>query len=163
MKIKSDSNGFGVRKDEGSVSLMAMFVLLALSLLGLVLLSSSSMESRVSVNSLWSEGAFSAAEAGVHRGIDQLSPNPTTSIQTIPVTSIGGSYSYRSGRRTDASAQPLQYIGSQPESGYSIDTGTGYNASGYVFNVYQINATGQGPLNTQREIEVQAEYGPLAK
>jgi Tfp pilus assembly protein PilX len=140
-----------------------MFVLLVLSLLGLVLLSSSNTESRVAVNGLWSEGAFNAAEAGVHRGIDQLSSNSAASLQAVPLTAIGDSYSYRSGRRTDTSAQPLLFVRSQSESGYSLDSGTGYNASGYTFYVYQINATGQGPLNSQREVEVQAEYGPASK
>ena len=78
---------------------MALFVLIILSLLGFVLITSSNTESSVAINGLWAEGAFSAAEGGLHTGIDQLSANPTTSIVAVPVTTIGDSYSYRSGRR----------------------------------------------------------------
>jgi Tfp pilus assembly protein PilX len=151
-------------KDEkGSVLLMALFVLIILSLLGFVLITSSNTESSVAINGLWAEGAFNAAEAGVHTGIDQLSANPTTSIVAVPVTNIGDSYSYRSGRRTDTAPQPLQFIRTQSEAGYSLENGTGYNSAGYAFLIYQINATGAGPLNAQREVEVQAEYGPTSK
>ena len=143
--------------------LMAMFILIILSLLGFVLLTFSSMESSVASNGLWAEGAFNAAESGVQKGMDQISAVPTTSIVAIPVTTIATSYSYRSGRRTDAGPQPLQFISTKTESGYSLESGTGYNSAGYVFYVYQINATGTGPLNSQREIEVQAEYGPASK
>jgi Tfp pilus assembly protein PilX len=154
---------FHSRNDKGSVLLMALFVLIILSLLGFVLLTFSGMESGIASNGLWAEGAFNAAEAGVQKGMDQLSAVPTTSIQTIPVTTIGGSYSYRSGRRTDTAAQPLQFISTKNEAGYSLEMGTGYNNAGYIFYIYQINATGSGPLNAQREVEVQAEYGPASK
>jgi Tfp pilus assembly protein PilX len=156
-------NGFRSGREEGSVLLMAMLVLIMLSLLGFVFLTSSGTEGGMAANGLWSEGAFNAAEAGIHRGIDQISGVPTTSIQSVAVTAIGDSYTYRSGRRTDATPQPFQFVRTQNKSGYSLESGTGYNAAGYAFYVYQLNATGQGPLNAQREIEVQAEYGPASK
>ena len=152
-----------MRDEAGSALLMALVVLVILSLLGCALLGFASMESSVANNGLWAEGAFNAAEAGISRGIDQISSNPTTSVQAIPVTTIGGRYAFRSGRRTDTAAQPLLFLREQQESGYSLEGGTGYNAAGYAFFVYQINATGTGPLNSQREIEVQAEYGPASK
>jgi len=150
------------RADKGSVLLMALFVLIILSLLGFVLITSSNTESSVAINGLWSEGAFNAAEGGLHTGIDQLSANPTTSIVAVPVTTIGD-YSYRSGRRTDASAQPFQFVRTQSEAGYSLESGTGYNSAGYAFLIYQLNTTGSGPLNAQREIEAQVEFGPTSK
>jgi len=142
---------------------MALLVLVILSLLGCALLAFASVESSVANNGLWAEGAFSAAEAGVSRGLDQLSATPATATQAIPATTIANRYTYRSGRRTDTTPQPLQFLREQNESGYSLEGGTGYNAQGYSFYVYQINATGSGPLNAQREIEVQAEYGPASK
>src|SRR5882672_519647 len=148
--------------DKGSVLLMALFVLIILSLLGFVLITSSNTESSVAINGLWSEGAFSAAEGGLHTGIDQLSANPTTSIVAVPVTTIG-EYNYRSGRRTDTSAQPFQFVRTQSEAGYSLESGTGYNSAGYAFLIYQLNTTGSGPLNAQREVEAQVEFGPTTK
>ena len=151
------------RNDKGSVLLMALFVLIILSLLGFVLITSSNTESSVAINGLWSEGAFGAAEGGLHTGIDQLSANPTTSILAVPVTTIGDSYSYRSGRKTDTSAQPFQFVRTQSEAGYSLENGTGYNSAGYQFLISQLNTTGFGPLNAQREVEAQVEYGPTTK
>jgi hypothetical protein len=158
-----ERNNPGARHGEkGSVMLVALFVMVILSLLGAVFLNLSNTESYVAYNALWQEGAFYAAEAGVQSGLDQLSPNVTTSTAAIASTAIGGSYNYRTGRRTDASAQPIQFIRSTVASGYSVETGTGYNPAGYSFYVYQINVTGTGPRNSQREVEVQAEYGPVA-
>jgi hypothetical protein len=151
----------------GSVLMIALFVLIILSLLGTVLLTLSGTEHTVAYNGIWSEGAFAAAEAGIHRGLNQLSANPTTSIRPIPQSgssiAIGSGYAYRSGRKTDSTPQPLSFKGSRVEPGYSIAIGTGYNPSGYVFQSYQINATGTGPRNSQRELEVLAEYGPVAQ
>ena len=154
------------RNQRGSVLMIAMFVLIVLSLLGVALLSLSGTESNIAYNQLWTEGAFASAEAGAQTGLNQLSANTGTSTQAIPVTAIGtGTYTYqfRSGRRADAGPQPLQFIGTRVEAGYSIAIGTGYNPSGYAFNSYQINATGSGPRNAQREVETLAEYGPVAQ
>jgi hypothetical protein len=118
-------------------------------------------------NTVWAEGAFTAAEAGINAGINQLSANTTLSTQPVSCNpAVFGScsvYTYRSGGKDDAGAQPLQFVTSRTEPGYSIAIGTGYNPSGYSFNSYQINATGTGPRNALREIEVQAEYGPVAQ
>jgi len=156
-----------LNRQRGSVLMIALFVLIILSLLGTVLLTLSGTEHTVAYNAIWSEGAFAAAEAGIQRGLNQLSANPTTSILPIPQTgsylTIGTNYNYRSGRKTDTSPQNLTFKGSRVEPGYSIAIGTGYNPSGYVFQSYQINATGAGPRSSQRELEVLAEYGPVAQ
>lgn len=151
------------RSERGVVLMVALFVMITLSLLGIALVTLSGVESNIAHNAIWSEGTFVAAEAGIQAGMNQLSPNPGTATQAIPVTAIGGDYQYRSGRRTDTGPQPLQYRGARIESGYSLAIGTGYNPSGYAFHSYQINATATGPRNAQREIEVLAEYGPVAQ
>ena len=151
------------KNEKGSVMLVALFVMVILSLLGVAFLTLSNTESFVAANALWSEGAFYAAEAGIQTGIDQLSPNLATSTAAIPATTIATDYQYRSGRRTDTAPQPLQFIRSRTAAGYSVEAGTGYNPSGYSFYVYQMNVTGTGPRNAQREIEVQAEFGPVAQ
>jgi hypothetical protein len=140
--------------------------MVVLSLLGVALLTLSGTEDNIAYNALWSEGAFAAADAGVQTGLNQLSPNSATSTVAIPVTTIGtGTYTYqfRSGQRTDTSPQPLVFMGSRVATGYSLAIGTGYNPSGYAFYSYRIDATGSGPHNAQREIEVLAEYGPVAQ
>lgn len=151
------------RREAGSVLMIALLVMMSLSSLGLALLGLALTEHRMAHNALWAEGAFSAAEGGANSGLNQLSPNATTSVQPISTTAIGGVYAYRSGRRTDTGAQPLEFAGTRIEGGYKIAIGTGYNPSGYGFHSYGINATGSGPMNAQREVEVLAEYGPVAQ
>ncbi len=154
----------------GSVLIVALFVMIVLSLLGVVLLTLSGTEHNIAYNALWSEGALAAADAGVQTGVNQLTANPTAS--TLPIPTAGSSinigtgtytYQFRSGHRTDTSPQPLVFRGSRVEAGYSIAIGTGYNPSGYAFQTYQINTTGSGPRNAQRELEALAEYGPVAQ
>jgi Tfp pilus assembly protein PilX len=145
--------------------MIALFVMIVLSLLGVALLTLSGTESNIAYNALWSEGAFAAAEAGIQTGLSQLSANAATSVTAIPVTNIGtGTYTYQfwSGHR-DTTPQSLVFKGVRIESGYSIAIGTGYNPSGYTFNSYLINASASGPRNAQREIETMAEYGPVAQ
>ncbi len=154
------------RNQRGSALMIALFVMIALSVLGVALLTLSGTESNIAYNQLWAEGAFAAAESGIQTGLNHLSANNDDCVQTIPVTAIGtGTYTYqfRSGKKSDAGPQPPQFKSSRVESGYSIAIGTGYNPSGYVFNSYQINATGSGARNAQREIETLAEYGPIAQ
>lgn len=148
------------RGSKGSVMVIALLMIAVLMLLGSALLMLSSTESAIGFNAVRAEGAFQAAEAGINAGIDQLSANVTTATRAIPTTTIGGTFSYRSGHRADAGPQPLVYVSTRGQAGYSLESGTGYNNRGYFFYTYQINATGTGPRNAQREIEVQAEFGP---
>lgn len=155
----------------GSIMVIALLLMALLSLLGMTLLTVAGLGHSTAFNAIWSEGALFAADAGIQTGINQLSPNPATSTQAIPndgtpSVSIGtGTYTFafRSGRRTDAGPQPLQFMGTRVEPGYSLAIGSGYNPAGYAFHSYQITATGTGPRSAQREIEARAEYGPIAQ
>lgn len=157
----------GLRGERGSVLVVAILVMMVLSFIGMAMMTLSVTEHSMAYNAVWGEGSFAAAEAGVNVGINQLSANTTTATQQIPPTgtsvTIGTSYAYRSGGKSDAGPQPLKFVKSRTEPGYSIAIGTGYNPAGYAFNAYQINATGTGPRNAVREIELQAEYGPVAQ
>ena len=159
-------------RERGSVLVVAVLLMMVLSFLGMAIMTMSVTEHSMAYNVVWAEGAFAAAEAGINAGINQLSANTTNATKAIPPTGtsviIGTNYAYRSGGKTAGGPQPLQFMNSRTEPGYSVAIGTGYNPSGYVFNSYRINATGQtaGPLankNAVREIEVQAEYGPVAQ
>jgi hypothetical protein len=152
------------QRETGSVLVIALLIMVLLSFLGVTLLTVASTEHTIASNSQWSEGALMAADAGVNRGINQLSANAQLSVAQIDLTNIGSGYTYRSGSRT-GSAAPLTFVGTRTEAGYSLAVGTGYNPSGYVFHTYQVNAVGTGgPSQTAaREVEVQAEYGPIAQ
>ncbi len=158
-----DEKGSRLRGETGSVLVLALLVMVLLSFLGLTLLAIAATEHTIAFNAFWSEGTLAAADAGISSGLNQLSPSQTASDATIPTTGIGGLYAYRSGRRADAGAQPFQYVGPRHEGGYSLVSGIGYNTSGYDFYNHQFNATGTGPRNAVREVEVQAEYGPVLR
>ena len=149
------------RDEGGMVLVLSLLAMVVLSLLGVALLTMSGSETFVSYRTVYREGAFYSAEGGIHIGIDQVSANTVTSTQAIPLTTIGGNYTYRSGQRSDLGPQPLEFVGTRPGPGYSIAVGTGYNPAGYVFYNYQINVTGTGPRNAQREVEVLAAFGPV--
>jgi len=152
---------FRWRDEAGSVLLLSLLAMVVLSLLGAALLTMSGTETFGSFRGVYREGAFYAAEAGVHTGLDQLSMNTATSTQAIPVTNIGDWYAYRSGRRADPGPQPFQFMGTRPATGYSAAVGTGYNPAGYVFFDYQMNVTGSGPRTATREVEALGAYGPV--
>jgi len=155
------ARGIGWRDEAGSVLLLSLLALVILSILGAGLLTMSGTETFVTFRTVYREGAFYAAEGGIHVGLDQISVNTATSIQAIPETNIGNWYTYRSGRRNDPGPQPLQFVGTRPGTGYSIAVGTGYNPAGYIFYNYQMNVTGSGPRTAQREVEALAAYGPV--
>lgn len=153
------------QRQEGSVLVIALLLMTLLSILGITLLTVASTEHSLAFNAVWSEEALMAAEAGVNRGINQLGANAITSIAKIDEVSLdaAGQFKYRSGPKSPDTAAALGYVGARAESGYSISVGTGYNPSGYVFHQYQVIATGKGPNNAVREVQVQAEYGPIAQ
>jgi Tfp pilus assembly protein PilX len=161
-----------VRTKAGSVAVIAILIMALLSLVGTTLLMMSLTENTIASNDLSTEGAFHAAEAGLNVGLDQLGTDTVASTAAIPVTGIGPlcpptlqpCYSYRSGKRTDAGPTTQTFVGTTQMAGYSLGLGTGYNnPTGYVFYVYQINATGTGPRGAVREIQSQAAYGPVPK
>jgi Tfp pilus assembly protein PilX len=148
-------------REAGSSLLVSLILLLLLVMLGSAMLMLSGVESSISHNDLWSEGAFHAAEAGIHAGLAQLAVDPLDSVQPIAETVIVEDFSYRSGGRHDAGPQALGFLGAQPEPGFSAAVGTGYNPSGYAFARYRIEATGSGPRQTRRQVEVSARFGPI--
>ena len=148
-------------RETGSVLVLALFVMMLLSLLGVTLLTVAATEHSAASNSLWSEGALTAAEGAANRGLNQLSANTTTSTAAIPTTTLGA-YTSRSGDRNATTAQPLTFVAKHSEEGYSKAVGSVYSSKGaHGFLTYQINATGTGPRNARREVEMQAVYGPI--
>ena len=154
-------NLLGTLKSEDGLALAVIIMLMALLLsmtgVGLTL---SGVDLKVSPNFKTGTQALHAADAGVHVGASQLTLNQA--VASAPFSgSLNTSFAYRSGSRFDTVPQPLLYRGMKTGPGYSIGVGTGYKPSGYAFFAYQINVTGTAPAAAAREIEAQAEYGPV--
>lgn len=151
------------RGEEGSVLVVALLVMALLYLLGATLLAVSVDETAIAANDQGSEGAFFAAEAAVQQSIDQITEAQLDPPPAVPVTDIGDRCTFRSGGRDDTDPQSPELIGTVNRPGFSVGATTGYNSSAYVFYIFQVNGTGTGPRNALREVEVQVEYGPVAR
>jgi Tfp pilus assembly protein PilX len=147
------------------VVLMVMVILLSVVGAGLLF---SGINTKITTNYQTGARAFYAADIGISAIATALTPGSSPS--STPV-SLGNNSCYRFGKRdgTIPSLQPAIKSG----TGFSIGSGTGYNASGYSFYQYQINVTGTfspgascpavGSETAAREVEAQATYGPVAK
>ena len=160
-----NERGGPARGDAGSVLVLALLLMTLLSLLGLSLLGLAATEHSMAFNAFWSEGALAAADAGVNTGVNQLSADQTATDAAVGPTNIAGNaYTFRSGHRADTAPQLFQFVSTRLEGGYSLVSGSNqYNTSGYTFDNHQFNATGTGPRNAIREVEVQAEFGPILR
>jgi len=155
-------------KDDQGITLVVVLMMMAilLSVIGAGLLFSG-INTKIIGSYQRGTSAFYAADAGIGEAITQLSANPATALAAFGPVDLGNGLKYRSGNRTAASPQPMQFVGTRQETGYSLNTGTGYNASGYNFYQYQINVTGTqevaGIEVAGREVESQALFGPVAQ
>jgi hypothetical protein len=155
--------------DNQGISLLVVLMVMAilLSVVGAGLLFSG-INTKITMNYRTGTQAFNAADIGIVAVASAISVNPTFS--STPV-SLGNGACYRFGKRdgTVSTPQPVEKAG----AGFSLSSGTGYNASGYMFYQYQINVTGTysagancpavGAEIAAREVEAQAWYGPVSK
>jgi Tfp pilus assembly protein PilX len=147
------------------VVLMVMAILLSVVGAGLLF---SGINTKISGNYQTGARAFYAADIGINAIASALTPGSSPSSTSV---SLGNNICYRFGKRdgTVPSLQPAIKSG----VGFSLGSGTGYNASGYSFYQYQINVTGTfssgtscpsvGTETAAREVEAQATFGPVAK
>lgn len=146
------------------VVLMTMAILLSVIGAGLLF---SGINTKITGSYQRGISAFYAADAGIGQAISQLSANPATALVAFGPTDLGNGLKYRSGPRAAGTPQPMQFVGTRQGTGYSLNTGTGYNASGYNFYQYQINVTGTyevaGIEVAGREVESQALFGPVSQ
>jgi Tfp pilus assembly protein PilX len=152
-----------IARQDGVALIITVLVLALLFALGTGLLATATVESTISVNERWSEGAFYAAEAAVQASIDQIAQGTTD--QPVDLTELGDGYTFRSGGRDATDPEPPLLVGTVAAEGYSLGESSGYSGTSvnWVFEIYQINGTGMGPQNATREIEVQVAVGPIAQ
>jgi len=144
-----------VADERGTVLVLALFIMAFLMVAGAVLLKVSGAETDIAYNTVWGEGSFYAAEAGLNIAVDLIGPTSHGTI-TVPVTPIGGNYSYQGN---------AQFVGTTPQPFYSIAQGTTYNEAGYVFLTHLLNGIGNstGPRTALRRVQAQSLYGPVAQ
>jgi hypothetical protein len=155
-------------KENKGITLVVVLMIMAilLSVIGGGLLFSG-INTKITGNYQSGTRAFYTADAGLGHAMGQLSANTTTAIAAFGPVDMGNGLKYRSGSRAAGSPQPLQFVSTQQGTGYSLNTGTGYNATGYMFYQYQMNVTGTyevaGYEVAGREVEAQALFGPVSQ
>jgi Tfp pilus assembly protein PilX len=134
----------GLKNEKGVALVIALIMLVVLTFLGIASINSSVFEARISGNDRVGSAAFYATEGGVKVGISRI-PDITPYSGTI-----GSDETYRSGRLTDTSPQPLKTLGLMLKPGFETT---------WEFKRFQINATGES-FGAKKEIEVQVCLGP---
>jgi len=139
--------------ERGSVLVLAIFIMALLLAAGMIMLRMSASETDIAYNTVWAEGSFYAAEAGIAIGFDQLGPTLTSDV-AVAAAPVGNDYT----RTTN-----LQFLGPTQGPNYSLGSGlpTYSNPGSFYFNQYRIAGTGTGPRNAQRQLEIQATFGPV--
>lgn len=149
------------RTDErGIASVMAIFIMVLMLVSGIFLVRMSSTEGDIAYGSMWAEGSFFAADAGINVGIDTVVPGGPTCVQATP-QQLGSGFAYTVAAGTGADSNC--FLTTSQRAGYSIGSGTGYNPGGFVFYNYAISGSGTGPRSAQRTIDAQVSFGPVAQ
>jgi len=160
---QSNRIGEALRSERGVslvVVIMLMVIILAITGAGLLF---SSVELRVSGNYRVGTQAFYAADTGASFAFARIVLDPDQSTALFSGTLNNGSLTYCSGTPTtsnNCTNPQLLTVTSINSPGYSLGAGTGYNSSGFSFYLYQIDATGVGPLGATRQVQALAQYGP---
>lgn len=156
---QSNRLGEALRSERGVslvVVIMLMVIILAITGAGLLF---SSIDLRVSGNYRVGTQAFYAADTGASAGFAKIVMDPTISTAPFSGTLNSGSLTYCSGTPTTSNnctnPQPLT-VTPITVPGFSLGAGTGYS-----FYLYQIDATGVGPLGATRQVQALAQYGPV--
>ena len=137
-----------LRNDRGVALVIALLLVLVATLIGISAIGTTVFEANITGNERVGTGAFYAAEAGLHVGIDQL-PDTTP----FDRTSVGNESYYWSGTFEDlGSPKGFKSFGLHQKGGYDTTWG---------FKRYQINATGES-FRAVKEVEAQVSLGPYA-
>ena len=134
-----------VENEKGVVLIIALMLLLALTIIGISSISTTSFESIISGNEMLANTAFYSAEAGIQMGLNQI-PDTTA----ISKSKIGQDSYYRGGGLISGGGG-VAFVGWAQSVGHDQT---------WSFKRYQVNATGEA-LNATREIEVQVRFGPM--
>lgn len=155
--------GWTLRSERGMtliVVLMLMVIILAITGAGLLF---SGIDLRVSGNYRVGTQAFYAADTGASDGYARIVQDTTASSALIPLTPLGGGLAFCSGTIVSsancATPQPLPWT-FNIIPGTALPGGHGVTPSFITFQ-YQIDATGIGPLNSARQVQALARYGPV--
>lgn len=79
-----------IRRQRGAALVVGLLLLLVLTLLAVSGMNTASTELIMAGNEQFQENAFQAAETGIEQAMDTGGFNPSTPVQTIPLTLVAG-------------------------------------------------------------------------
>jgi len=137
--------------ERGIASVMAIFIMVLMLVSGIFLVRMSSTEGDIAYGTMWAEGSFFAADAGVNVGINTIGPGQPTCVQSA--TTIGAfSYSVAAGPGADT----FCFLSATSRQGDLLNQGH----QSFDYN-YAIRGSGTGPRSAQRTVDAQVAYGPV--
>lgn len=161
MRSTSDNNGFGVNpvnlsSERGFILVAAILACMILLAVGILALTMSGQDVKISSRVVGEKKAFSACESGVHKLITALNPENLTgsAVTNVQVDSSNDPASlYTIGTPIHPSTGP----GMLPLSGYSIGGGQVWGQT-----IYNATVTGTNTnYNSRAQISVGLGYGPV--
>jgi PilX N-terminal len=151
---------FQIENDKGSVTVLAVVLLMLLTLLGMAALSTSSIETQIAGNEMRSKLAFYAAESAKAYVVwkpDLYGPdNITVGTSHYFPNNIVPYVAITAGLPTAQSINATQSFNGKVEytSSSSPPRGSGYSASTFRAHQYKMICNGYSTNNTVKDIEV---------
>ena len=142
--------------ERGIASVMAIFIMVLLLVSGIFLVRMSSTEGDIAYGTMYAEGSFFAADAGINVGIAAIGPGGSSCVTSA--TSMGA-FSYSVAAATGADS--MCFLSTTRRPLFMLNQGSGYVNQGYVDYNYGITGSGTGPRSAQRTIDAQVAYGPV--
>jgi hypothetical protein len=137
-------------RQEGIALLIAVLMLLMVSAIGVAAIDHAGEQNAVAGHARRTTITFYAADAGVEYGKERVFHKPPI-LEAFDVTLDDGQTGFRSGTRTDTSAQDVEPPDAgPPPDGFSINVG---GSGGFVNQNTTLNVTATGPGNATVELE----------
>jgi hypothetical protein len=149
-------------RQDGIALLIAVLLLLMVSAIGVVAIDHAGEQNSVAGHERRTAITFHAADAGVQYGRQRVFHKPPI-LDSFDVTLDDGQTGFRSGTRTDTSAQDVAPPDpGPPPDGFSINVG---GAGGFVNqnSTLEITATGPGNTTVQLETRVSQTVGGFGR
>ncbi|MCP4901986.1 MAG: hypothetical protein GY906_33900 [bacterium] len=148
--------------ERGSTLLLAMFLMLILTMLGMGLLSRTLVVSKIASAERWSTKAFYAADSGLHTALQRARINEEEAF-TFFVQDLRGAGGTRSHQEISVDVDRLsQVMDPQPAKGSQISGGQGGSGTNLVVYFYKGRSTSTLSLSrSRRTVSNMFSIGPM--
>lgn len=150
-------------RDSGSVLVITLLVLGALTVLGLATISLSGMDGEIAINQRAGDQALYVAEAGIYYGMDQVKTTPSIAqtVTVLPMHQLndGSSNQIFPGVGNPAQASVTVRPAADP-SGSAVACGLVGFSDKFGARRFEVMSTGSGPSGASRQVEVIVQLPP---